>query len=104
MSEYNKKSHSDNNSNNNSEEGLLKISLVNQGVVVRKRKSCPLKDISIEEINYKNITLLNKFLSERGRIIPSRVTNVSMKKQKALSNAIKIARYLALISPVAKDL
>jgi small subunit ribosomal protein S18 len=47
--------------------------------------------------------LLNKFLSERGKIIPSRVTNVSMKKQRALTDAIKMARHLALISPIAKE-
>lgn len=87
-----------------SEEGFLRISLVNQGVFIRKKKTCPLKAIAISEINYKNLKLLNKFLTERGKIIPSRVTNVSMKKQRALTDAIKMARHLALISPVAKDL
>jgi len=85
------------------EEGFLRISLVNQGVFVRRKKVCPLKDITIAEINYKNLRLLNKFLSERGKIIPSRVTNVSMKKQRALTDAIKMARHLALISPIAKE-
>ncbi len=87
-----------------SEEGFLRISLVNQGVFVRRKKVCPLKDFAISEINYKNLKLLNKFLSERGKIIPSRVTNVSMQKQRALTEAIKMARHLALISPIAKDL
>jgi small subunit ribosomal protein S18 len=86
------------------EEGYLRISLVNQSVFVRKRKSCPLRDIPLAEINYTNLKLLNKFLSERGKIIPSRVTNVEMKKQKAIANAIKRARHLALISPIKKDL
>ena len=86
------------------EEGFVRISLVNQSVFIRKKKSCPLRDISIEEINYKNLKLLNKFLSERGKIIPSRITNVSVKKQKALANAIKVARQLALISPIAKEI
>ena len=86
-----------------SEEGFLRISLVNQGVFIRRKKTCPLKNISIAEINYKNLKLLNKFLSERGKIIPSRVTNVSMKKQRALTDAIKMARHLALISPIAKE-
>jgi len=85
------------------EEGFLKISLVNQSVFIRRKKSCPLRDISLAEINYKNLKLLNKFLSERGKIIPSRITNVEVKKQKALANAIKIARNLALISPIAKE-
>lgn len=87
----------------NNEEGYIKISLVNQSVFIRKRKSCPLSDISIDEINYKNLKLLNKFLSERGKIIPSRITNVAVKKQKAIANAIKRARHLALISPVKKE-
>lgn len=101
-----------NNKNNNtkindgsvSDEGFIRVSLVNQGVFVKKRKKCPLKDIEISDINYKNITLLNKFLTERGKIIPSRVTGTSTKKQKALANAIKVARNLALISPVSKDM
>jgi small subunit ribosomal protein S18 len=94
---FNKK----NNQDNRTDEGFLKISLVNQGVFVRKKKTCPLKNISLDEINYKNISLLNKFISERGKIIPSRITNVSMKKQKAVARAIKAARQLALISPIA---
>ena len=88
----------------NLEEGFIKISLVNQSVFIRKKKSCPLHDVSLAEINYKNLRLLNKFLSERGRIIPSRITNVAMKKQRALANAIKKARNLALISPIKKEL
>ncbi len=86
-----------------SEDGFLRISLVNQSVFVRKRKSCPLKDIPLSELNYTNLKLLNKFLTERGKIIPGRVTNVAMKKQRALSNAIKIARQLALLSPIDKE-
>ncbi len=91
------------NNENEGEEGYVKVSLVNQSVFIRKKKSCPLRDISIAEINYKNLRLLNKFLSERGKIIPSRITNVTVKKQKALANAIKRARHLALISPISKD-
>ncbi len=87
-----------------SDEGFIRVSLVNQGVFVKKRKSCPLKDINLSEINYKNLKLLSKFLTERGKIIPARVSGVSVKKQKALANAIKIARNLALISPVDKGL
>jgi small subunit ribosomal protein S18 len=93
-----------NNNTNTTEEGFLKISLVNQSVFIRKKKTCPLQDIDISEISYKNLRLLNKFLSERGKVIPSRVSNVSVKKQKALANAIKKARFLALISPIKKDL
>lgn len=85
------------------DEGYLRISLVNQSVFVKKKKSCPLASIAISEINYKNLYLLNKFISERGKIIPSRITNISMKKQKALSMAIKRARQLSLLSPIAKE-
>lgn len=86
------------------EEGFLRISLVNQSVFVRKKKTCPLADLSIADISYKNLKLINKFLSERGKIAPSRITNVEPKKQRALAKAIKRARQLALISPIKKDL
>ena len=89
---------------NAGDENYIKVSLVNQSVFIRKKKSCPLRDIPLSEINYKNIRLLNKFLSERGKILPSRITNVDMKKQRALANAVKKARHLALISPIRKDL
>lgn len=87
-----------------SDEGFIRVSLVNQSVFIRRKKQCPLKNVDISEINYKNLELLNKFLTERGKIIPSRVTGVSVKKQKALAKAIKLARQLALISPISKDL
>lgn len=86
------------------EEGYIKVSLVNQSVFIRKKRSCPLQDIDISEINYKNLNLINKFISERGRIAPSRVTNVEVKKQRALAQAIKRARHLALISPIRKEI
>lgn len=100
---FNKNNNKNNNSSQPTEEGFIKVSLVNQSVFIRRKRSCPLKDISIAEINYKNLTLLNKFLSERGRILPSRITSVIPKKQRALANAIKRARQLALISPIAKS-
>lgn len=85
------------------EENYLKISLVNQGVFFRRKKTCPLKSIDISEINYKNLNLLNKFISERGKIAPRRITNISLQKQRAISNAIKKARQLALISAIGKE-
>jgi small subunit ribosomal protein S18 len=91
------------NNNNENEEGFVKVSLVNQSVFIRKKKSCPLRDIPITEINYGNLKLLNKFLSERGKIIPARISNVELKKQRAIANAIKRARQLALISPIKKE-
>ena len=92
-----------NNNNTENEEGFVKVSLVNQSVFIRKKKTCPLRDIDISEIDYKNLKLLNKFISERGKIIPSRITNVEIKKQRVIAQAIKRARNLALISPIKKD-
>ena len=91
------------NTNEIDQEGYLKISLVNQGMFVRKRRVCPLKDIPEEEINYKNLKLLNKYITERGKIIPSRISGVSAKKQRKLSQAIKRARNLALLSFIARN-
>ena len=60
-------------------------------------KPCPLSGKNAPIIDYKNIKLLRKYMSESGRILPSRVTSVSLKKQKELSRSIKRARLLALI-------
>ena len=60
-------------------------------------KPCPLSGKNAPVIDYKNIRLLKKYLSESRRILPSRITSVSLKKQKELSRAIKRARLLALI-------
>ena len=60
-------------------------------------KSCPLSGKNAPTIDYKNIKLLMRYISETGRILPSRVTSVSLKKQKELSRSIKRARVLALL-------
>ena len=60
-------------------------------------KTCPLSVKGAPVIDYKNIKLLKKYVSESGRILPSRVTSVSLKKQKEVSKHIKRARLLALI-------
>ena len=60
-------------------------------------KQCPLSGKDAPIIDYKNIKLLKKYISESGRILPSRVTSVSLKKQKELARTIKRARLLALI-------
>ena len=60
-------------------------------------KPCPLSGKNAPIIDYKNIKLLKKYMSETGRILPSRITNVSLKKQKELSKSIKRARLLALL-------
>ena len=66
-------------------------------VFFRRRKSCPLSGPSAPKIDYKDVKLLGRFISERGKILPSRITSVSAKKQRELSSAIKRARNLALL-------
>jgi len=60
-------------------------------------RPCPLSGKNAPLIDYKNIKLLKKYISESGRILPSRITSVSQNKQKKLSRAIKRARLLALL-------
>ena len=60
-------------------------------------KPCPLSGKNAPLIDYKNIKILKKYMSESGRILPSRITSVSTKKQKELSQSIKRARLLALL-------
>ena len=60
-------------------------------------KPCPLSGKDAPVVDYKNIRLLKKYISESGRILPSRVTSVSLKKQKEVSKSIKRARLLALM-------
>ena len=69
----------------------------------RRRKSCPFSGPSAPKIDYKDVRLLSRFLSERGKIVPSRITAVSAKKQRELATAIKRARYLALLPYVIND-
>ena len=67
----------------------------------KKRKSCPFSG-SKSKIDYKDVKILNKFVSERGKIIPYRISAVSAKKQRELSKAIKRARYIGLMPYVVK--
>ena len=61
------------------------------------KKSCPLSVKGAPKVDYKNVKLLKKYVSENGKILPSRITNVSQKKQRELAVSIKRARNLALI-------
>lgn len=63
----------------------------------RRKKSCPFSGSGAPKIDYKDVKLLQRFISERGKIVPSRITAVSAKKQRELSRAIKRARFLALL-------
>ena len=60
-------------------------------------RPCPLSGKDAPLVDYKNIKILKKYISESGRILPSRITSVSQNKQKKLSRAIKRARLLALL-------
>ena len=68
----------------------------------RRRKSCPLSGTNAPKIDYKDVKLLQRFVSERGKIVPSRITAVSAKKQRKLARAIKRARQLALLPYLVK--
>ena len=68
----------------------------------RRKKSCPFSGENAPAIDYKDIKLLQRYLSERGKIVPSRITAVSAKKQRLLSRAIKRSRFLGLLPYVIK--
>ena len=68
-----------------------------------KKKFCPFSQKNSPKIDYKDIRLLSRYITEKGKIVPSRITGVSRKKQKELSKAIKRARFLSLISYTNKS-
>ncbi|MGH1479647.1 MAG: 30S ribosomal protein S18 [Geminicoccales bacterium] len=63
----------------------------------RRRKSSPFSGQDASKIDYKDVKLLQRFVSERGKIVPRRITAVTAKEQRALAQAIKRARLLALL-------
>ena len=68
----------------------------------RRRKSCPFTGPNAPKIDYKDVKLLQRYVSERGKIVPSRITAVSAKKQRELAQAIKRARHLGLLPYIVK--
>ena len=66
-------------------------------VFFRRKKSCPFSGEGGLKIDYKDVKMLSRYISEKGKIIPSRITSVSAKKQRELARAIKRARYLGLL-------
>ena len=68
----------------------------------RRRKSCPFAGKNAPVIDYKDVRLLQGFMSERGKIVPSRITAVSAKKQRELAQAIKRARHIGLLPFIVK--
>ena len=80
----------------NKQSNFAKLSIF-QNNKYKFKKSCPLSVKGAPTIDYKNIKLLKKYISENGKILPSRITNICQKKQRELSISIKRARNLALI-------
>ncbi len=68
----------------------------------RRRKTCPFNSAKAPAIDWKDVKLLGRFISERGKIVPSRISAVSTKKQRELANAIKRARFMAVL-PYVRD-
>ena len=89
-----KKKRSGNKRNNQSNFAKLRVFQPNK---YKFKKSCPLSVKGAPKIDYKNIKLLKRYVSENGKILPSRITSISQKKQRELSTSIKRARNLALI-------
>tara|TARA_B100000941_G_scaffold138117_1_gene97891 strand:- start:407 stop:679 length:273 start_codon:yes stop_codon:yes gene_type:complete len=85
-----------NNSKKNRINNFSKLSIF-QPNKFKFKKTCPLSIKGAPVIDYKNIKLLKRYVSENGKILPSRITNISQKKQRELSLSIKRARNLALI-------
>tara|TARA_B100001027_G_C16150041_1_gene277675 strand:- start:307 stop:576 length:270 start_codon:yes stop_codon:yes gene_type:complete len=80
----------------NTQNNFSKLSVF-QNQKYKFKKKCPLSGKNAPIIDYKNIKLLKRYISENGKILPSRITSVSQKKQRDLSLSIKRARNLALI-------
>ena len=68
----------------------------------RRRKTCPFSGANAPKIDYKDVKLLQRYVSERGKIVPSRITAVSAKQQRELARAIKRARFLGLLPYVIR--
>lgn len=69
----------------------------------KRKKTCPFTGPNAPSIDWKDPKLLGRYISERGKMIPSRITAVSAKKQRELSKAIKRARYMALLPYVRQE-
>ncbi len=85
-----------NNKKKSTQSNFAKLSIF-QPNKYKFKKKCPLSGKGAPIIDYKNVKLLKKYMTENGKIMPSRITSVSQKKQRELSQSIKRARNLALI-------
>lgn len=75
---------------------------MSEGFRPKKRKKCPFTAAGVKEIDYKDTDTLSKFVTDRGKILPRRITGVSAYHQKRLTSAIKRARHMALLPFVAE--
>lgn len=64
---------------------------------VRRRKYCRFTALGVEEIDYKDLPTLKNYITETGKLIPSRNTGTKAKYQRQLARAVKLARYIALL-------
>ena len=85
-----------NNKKKTKQSNFAKLSIF-QNQKYKFKKKCPLSGKEAPSVDYKNVKLLKRYISENGKIIPSRVTSISQKKQRELSLSVKRARNLALI-------
>ncbi len=69
----------------------------------KKRKQCPFVAAGMHHIDYKDIETLSRFITERGKILPRRITGVSFNNQRKLCSAIKKARHMALLPFVSEE-
>jgi small subunit ribosomal protein S18 len=69
----------------------------------KRRKTCPFSGPKAQPIDWKDSRTLGRYISERGKMVPSRITAVCAKKQRELAQAIKRARYMAMLTPSRKD-
>lgn len=69
----------------------------------RRKKTCPFSAPGAAPIDWKDVKTLGRYISERGKVVPSRITSVSQKKQRELAKAIKRARHMALLPYVRHD-
>ena len=81
---------------------VKKVSQDQSDLKLRKKKRCPFTAANFSDVDYKDIETLSKFITERGKILPRRITGVSAYFQRRLAVAIKRARHVALLPFVAK--
>ncbi len=84
------------------DEGQARVAQLVKRQFFKRKKSCPFSGKNAQKIDYKDVRMLSRYVSERGKVTPCRISSVSTKKQRELSTAIKRARFLALMPYVSK--